>query len=816
MMKSITSRMNSVTRTLGLCLLTLPLWSCAEPEASPSESGPAHTNRLIDESSPYLQQHAHNPVDWFPWGDAAFEKARREDKPIFLSVGYSTCYWCHVMEKESFEDEEVAKILNEHYVAIKVDREERPDVDKHYMLATQLLTGRGGWPNSVWLTPEGEPWMAGTYFPKPRFMAALNELAEVWEDRRDAVDRQARQIAARMEQVGGLPSGGAVEPSMQVVAEAADQIEARFDEDNAGFGPAPKFPPHGTLRLLLALSESEDAAAVPESVTRTLDAMWLGGMRDHVGGGFHRYSTDAEWLLPHFEKMLYDNAQLMLNYAAAAAATGEPRYRRAVADIYRWLQREMTDPAGGFYSAIDSGEVGEEGAFYLWTMAELEEVLEPDDAELFADSYGFEKRGNFEEESTGKRTGENIPHMDAPIASVAEAYDRDPEILRKQLAAMRARLLEVRQERPFPHKDDKVLTSWNGLMIEALAYAGRVLDEPEYTRAAENAADFILNTMWTGDGLLRSYRGGKAHQPAFLDDHAYLAAGLLELYAATGEERWLRAARRIGDVLLAEFNDPEEGGFYLARESESTPFARSKALQGGGNIPDPNGTAARVLLALGERTGDARYTEAAAETLQAFAGLASGNLFAKESVLLAMLRAERPANNSDQSGGSGTQAIDTDEPPEPDGAVADNATSEREGPVALRLSTPKSTYAPGDEIPVRLRLTIDEGWHLYGENPELDFLVPVQLQPVRMPRFEIGEVKAPKTKEKQDPILKETVHSFEGEIEYTLPYRVREDAKSAPALIAIKVTIQACDATRCLPPRTVNLRLPVEIAQPNS
>jgi len=340
--KKNTQRIAPVSRMMAALLAAAPLISCAEPPSDGAE--PKHTNRLIDETSPYLLQHAHNPVDWHPWGDEAFEKAKREDKPVFLSVGYSTCYWCHVMEKESFEDEEVAAILNEHYVAIKVDREERPDVDKHYMLATQLVTGRGGWPNSVWLTPEGEPWMAGTYFPKPQFMSALNQLADAWDERRDDIDQQAAQFAARMERIGSLPEGAGEEPSLELVRQVAGQLADHFEPEHAGFGPAPKFPPHGTLRLLMALA-AVDGESLSEPVTRTLDAMWLGGIHDHVGGGFHRYSTDTEWLLPHFEKMLYDNAQLLRNYAEAAVRTEEPRYRQAVADIFRWLTRKMT-PGG--------------------------------------------------------------------------------------------------------------------------------------------------------------------------------------------------------------------------------------------------------------------------------------------------------------------------------------------------------------------------------------------------------------------------------------------------------------------------------------
>ncbi|MGJ3243553.1 MAG: DUF255 domain-containing protein [Opitutales bacterium] len=809
-----------LSRLAVLCLASAHLVACAEAPAENDGHAHAHAqadgpNRLIDETSPYLRQHAHNPVDWYPWGDEAFAKARREDKPIFLSVGYSTCYWCHVMEKESFEDPEVARILNEHYVAIKVDREERPDVDKHYMLATQLVTGRGGWPNSVWLIPGGKPWMAGTYFPKPPFMSALNQLADAWENRRDDIERQARQLTTRMEQIGSLPEGNAEEPSMALVRKAAEELTNRFEPEHAGFGTAPKFPPHGTLRLLMALAAVDDTP-LPTTVTRTLDAMWLGGMHDHIGGGFHRYSTDTEWLLPHFEKMLYDNAQLLRNYAEAAAVTGVARYRQVVADIHRWLTRDMTHPEGGFYSAIDSGEVGEEGAFYLWTIKELKEVLGEEDAALFADIYGFQKRGNFREESTGRRTGENIPHLERPIAEIAKARGREPEALREQLATLRAKLLAVRRTRPYPHKDDKILTGWNGLMIEALALAGRRLQAPEYTESAEQAADFILSELWTGDGLLRSYRGGEAHQPAFLDDHAYFAAGLLELHASTDDERWLRAARRLGDTLLAEFRDPDEGGFYLTAESAQTPFARSKALQGGGNLPDPNGTAARVLLELSRRTGEPRYAQAAGQTIEAFAGVAAAMAHAKEEILLAMLKARQDPTETTPPPGEPAIRLSpaSDDPgsgPSPGHSAATHAREKREDPVTFRIAAPKKSYAPGESIPVSLRLNIDEGWHLYGDNPELDFLVPVQIEPVPLPRFTVGEVTAPEPRKKTDPILEKTVYSYEGAITFTIPFRVSEDAQSGPALVALRVTMQACDAERCLAPETVTLRLPVAI-----
>ncbi len=810
---------------LRLVSLTLPLVACgdsAEGDAGASASGEAsdkahaHTNALIDENSPYLLQHAHNPVDWYPWGEAAFEKAKREDKPIFLSVGYSTCYWCHVMEKESFEDAEVAAILNEHYVAIKVDREERPDVDETYMLATQLVTGRGGWPNSLWLTPDGEPWMAGTYFPKDAFMDVLENLAEVWETRRDEVNAQAATLNERIQQISQVPAGARGTPTLEMVGTSVERVKQRFDAQHAGFGPAPKFPPHGTLRLLSAWSAHQDEA-LPVSVTRTLDAMWLGGMHDHIGGGFHRYATDAEWLLPHFEKMLYDNAQLMRNYAEAAARTGEPRYRQAVADIYTWLEREMTDARGGFYSAIDSGEVGKEGEFYVWTLKELEAVLGEEDAAFFGDIYGFDKRGNFKEESTGHRTGANIPHLEQPLAAIAKTRGIEPDQLRERLVGLRTKLLAARMERTYPHLDNKVLTSWNGLMIEALAYAGAKLDEPNYIEAAARAADFLLETMAPGNTLLRSYRAGTASQAAFLDDYAYLGAGLLQLHAATGEARWLEAAQPLADALMADFQDEARGGFFLARNSADSVLARSKALQGGGNLPSANGVAAQMLIELERRTGEAHYGAAAQATLESLAGMAAISPFAQEHVLLAVLQSLQPAAVATSLGEpeSVRQAQDSKQAPtlqnsqssQPEAA----GKSLRKDPVTYTLKTGRSQYRPGESGRLTIELAVDEGWHLYGKNPELDFLVPVSVEPVNVPQLKFGSLKAPEPKEKIDPILEETVRTYEGTVVFELPFTVRENAQSGPALLAVKLRTQACDAERCFAPEELTLRLPVEI-----
>ncbi|MGH7957268.1 MAG: thioredoxin domain-containing protein, partial [Opitutaceae bacterium] len=573
----------------------------------------SHTNRLSREKSPYLLQHAHNPVEWFPWGEEAFAKAKREDKPIFLSVGYSTCYWCHVMEKQSFEDAEVAKILNEHFVAIKVDREERPDVDEQYMLATQLVTGRGGWPNSVWLTPDGKPWMAGTYFPKPQFMSVLTQLADVWKKRRGDVNKQAGSLAAAIAEAGNATAlaGARGELKPEILDRAVATLAGRFEPRYGGFGAAPKFPPHGVLRLLLRQYADKKTETLLTPITKTLDAMWLGGLHDHIGGGFHRYSTDMRWLVPHFEKMLYDNAQLMRSYTDGFLLTKRESYRDAIEDIFRWVRRDMTSPQGAFYSAIDSGEVGKEGEAYTWHTDRVTKVLGPNDGALFAELYRFEKEGNFAEESTRERTGVNIPHLDQPLDELAKKRGEEPKAFMARTAQMREKLLADRQTWPQPHKDDKVLTSWNGLMIASLAYAGRALDEPRYTAAAVRAADFILGTMMRDGVLLRTYRDGEAKLPGYLDDYGYFAQGLIELHRTTGEARWLTQAGRLATTLVNDFQDPQGGGFFFTTARHEDLLMRSKSLGGGGNVPNANGVAVQALLDLATITGKSEYRTAA-------------------------------------------------------------------------------------------------------------------------------------------------------------------------------------------------------------
>ncbi|MEO2014149.1 MAG: DUF255 domain-containing protein [Fuerstiella sp.] len=779
-----------------------PTATAQEPEQMRQQQEHAHTNHLIGQTSPYLLQHAHNPVDWHPWGEEAFARAKRENKPIFLSVGYSTCYWCHVMEVESFEDAEVASIINKYFVAIKVDREERPDIDEQYMFATQLVTRRGGWPNSVWLTPDGKPWMAGTYFPRPQFIQVLKQLADVWQNRRDDVDRQADSFAKAVQKMSlpDVAEGVALTP--QLIRQAVTQLVSRFDARHGGFGGAPRFPPHGTLRLLIWQYRVTGQESLLKPISATLDAMWLGGMHDHIGGGFHRYATDAEWLLPHFEKMLYDNAQLMRAYADGFQITGSERYRAAVADINRWVKREMTSPEGAFYSALDSGEVGKEGNAYVWPMNRLGDVLSGEDAALFAKVYNFQSRGNYKEESTGERSGTNIPHLKRPVEAIAGLTESTEHGLAHRLSEMRNQLLAERQTWPQPHKDDKVLTSWNGLMIGSLAYAGRLLDEPSYVEAASDAADFILDNMVRDDILLRTYRNGHAKLPGYLDDYVFFTQGLLELHLATGDSRWLNQADRFATTLVKDFEDNENGGFFFTTTAHEDLMVRSRHLSGGGNMPNPNGVAAQVLIQIAELTDDPAYQKSAKRLLESLSGFMADQPHSSEDLLIAT--SQYLADTKTESVGIDNAATSLME-------AASGELSQRVTPLTFRVNGSSPGVQPGDEITITVAIDIDEGWHLYALNPQAEFLIPSTVTVAANEQFTIGKIKTPKSHSQMDSILKQTLNTYAGRIEFTIPVTISTHATIGKTTLLIEARTQACDMQRCLQPQTTTLRFPLQI-----
>ena len=545
-------------------------------------------NRLAGETSPYLLQHADNPVDWYPWDEEAFERARAEDKPLLLSVGYAACHWCHVMEHESFEDEETARLMNEHFVCVKVDREERPDVDGLYMEAVQALTGHGGWPMTVFLTPDGKPFWGGTYFPPeprynmPSFRQVLLAIAEAYREHRGELDRQAERLTQAIREASDrAPSG---EPlTTGLLAGAVSALRRQFDPVHGGFGGAPKFPPASTLEFLLRVYHRDGSDEALAMARLTLDRMAAGGVYDQLGGGFHRYSVDAIWLVPHFEKMLYDNALLASAYLHAWAVTGEPRYRRVVEETLDYLVRDMRLPEGGFASAQDADTEGEEGLTYVWTPEEIRTVLEPEAAERVIARYGVTPEGNFEGKSILFLADETAPD--------------DPEA--------RARLLEVRMRRPQPLRDDKALAAWNGLALAAFADAGRRLERADYLDVARSLAAFLLGPLSDEHGrLLRTYRSGRAKIGAYVEDYADVANGLLELYFATGELRWLEEARRLALLAIELFSDPDQGGFYVDAADGDGLVARRKELD---DHPTPSGNSmmAFVLIRLARLYGDA-------------------------------------------------------------------------------------------------------------------------------------------------------------------------------------------------------------------
>ncbi len=566
------------------------------------------TNRLASATSPYLLQHAHNPVDWYPWGEEALERARREDKPILLSIGYAACHWCHVMERESFEDAPTAALMNEHFVSIKVDREERPDVDAIYMDAVQAMTGHGGWPLTAFLTPDGKPFYAGTYFPNedrhglPAFRKILTAIAETWTARRDEAETQAQRVVDAIGRVGSLRASG--EPlDEELRARAFGALRGAFDPRWGGFGTAPKFPQPMTLEFVLRAHLRGTADAL-EMLTTTLDRMAGGGMHDQVGGGFHRYSTDERWHVPHFEKMLYDNAQLARLYVRAWQATGVERYRTVATGTCDYLLREMQHPAGGFFSSQDADAEGVEGRSFVWSWDELVGAI----GEPVATALGAVPSGNWE--------GTNVLWMPHPLGGVADEYGMDADGLERAVDEARATLFGLRETRTQPATDDKVLAGWNGLAISALAEAGRVLGDPRYVDAATRAARFVLSELRDPGGrLLRSWRDGTAGGRAYADDHALMADACLALYETTFDPRWFDDARRLTDELLRLFQDEERGGFFQTGSDAEALVVRPKELSDNA-LPSGNSVAADVLLRLAHLTGEPAYERAGLSALR--------------------------------------------------------------------------------------------------------------------------------------------------------------------------------------------------------
>ncbi|MBW2362739.1 MAG: DUF255 domain-containing protein [Deltaproteobacteria bacterium] len=779
-------------------LAALCVWACepevavepVSPEPAESRAAPlgtevdAGTNRLAGEASPYLQLHAHNPVDWYPWGEEAFAKARDEDKPIFLSVGYSTCYWCHVMEREVFANAEIAALMNETVVSIKVDREERPDIDEVYMTATQLLTGSGGWPNSVFLTPERKPFYAGTYFPpqdrrgRIGFPKLLRRIAAAWEQDRESVVQTAEQVALRIS--GGLPrSAGSVEmPTPDaLLARVTEELRRRYEVKHGGFSRSTKFPRPPLLELILVAQLRKPDPEVLAMLTHTLDEMALGGIYDHVGGGFHRYSTEGTWSIPHFEKMLYDNGQLVGLYARAYAATGRELYRSVVEQTLAYLAREMRLPGGGLASAQDAEVAGEEGASYVWSRGEIEAALGEKRAERFLSVYELVALEGGEKGVLRVRLSAASEPGRFAATGVAELLGR--------FASDRAKLLEVRQRRPQPLRDDKVLVAWNALGIAGLVQAAVALERPAPLRRAEETARFVLLHLRSADGgLHRSSIGGQVRERGVLEDYALLADALLALEGATGDEAWGREARAVADAMLTRFADPGLGGLFET-QADTELFARLKSFEDS-VLPSSNGVALRVLLQLSRGPRAQGYRAEAGRTLAAFAPLLERAPTLVASASVERLRSEGLV----QEVLSQSSEVSQRKP-------ASGGLPRSEDHVRV-----SAFRGAGGQL--RVRVAVDAGWHVNANPASLAYLIPTRVE--REDGAALRGAHYPQGTLFQPEFAPEPISVYEGSVE--IPLTRLEGESEISSLV---VRYQACDERQCLPPARSPVALPARL-----
>src|SRR6266436_1714439 len=604
----------------------------SNPDSHHRDNPNRKANRLIDEQSPYLRQHAYNPVDWYAWGPDALARAKSENKPIMLSIGYSACHWCHVMERESFENEQIANIINENFVAIKVDREERPDLDQIYMDAVQMITGRGGWPLTMFLAPDGRPFFGGTYYPPedrggmPGFPRILMAVSRAYHDGAKEVTSNVEKLT---EALGALakytPAGGDLKPGL--AADSALALATHYDSINGGLGQAPKFPNTFVFSLFLRVHAADGDEAMAEMVRHTLQKMARGGIYDQIGGGFHRYSVDDRWLVPHFEKMLYDNALLARLYLDAGRALKEPEFLNVAREILDYVVREMTSPEGGFYSTQDADSEGEEGKFFIWTPAEVREVVGSDLAPIAERYFDVSEEGNFE--------GRNILHRTIDVAQTARMFHLSENDAAAAIATIRAKLLAARERRVKPARDDKILAAWNGMMIAAFAEGYRALGDPRYLAAAEHAIEFVMTRLWDGRALKRSYKDGVARFNAYLEDYALMAGAMLDTYEASLDAKYLAMARRMGDTILEHFLDSEKGGFFFTSDDHEALITRSKAAFDG-STPSGNSTAVMLFLRLNAYTGDQRYMDEAGRALLLFNDLIEKQPFAFSHMLEAV------------------------------------------------------------------------------------------------------------------------------------------------------------------------------------
>ena len=750
------------------------------------ETRPA--NHLIDETSPYLLLHAYNPVEWYPWGEAALTRARTENKPIFLSVGYSTCYWCHVMERLVFSNEEIADLMNRWFVNIKVDREERPDLDKIYMLATQLVSGSGGWPNSVFLTPELKPFFAGTYFPpedahgRPSFPRVLESIHTAWETRREELFAASEHLTEAIRELESGSREPPRTPDSMLVKRTRLELEARYDARFGGFGGAPKFPSTMSLDFLLTSWMDTGDETTWQVVEHSLEAMSHGGVYDQVGGGFHRYATDTQWRVPHFEKMLYNQAGLGCLYLRAFELSGRSSWGALANDILEFVKRELTSPEGPFYSALDAETEAVEGKYYLWTAEEVRTVLGGDE-DLF--------HSLFELAPVPETGGNAVVKKPSDTSDIGPSPD---ELTR--LKDMRRRLLEVRSRRVYPLRDDKIITSWNGLMIETYAYAYRVLKDPAYRRTAEAAAEFVLEHMRRPDGgFYRVYRNGNAKYPAYLEDYAFLARGLLSLHRAGNGERWLTAGKTVVDQMLRHFWDADAGGFYYT-EGGADLLVRIKDGQDSA-LPSANAVAVDVLLDLAEFTGDPVYRERAARCLQSFGGMMQARPQGFIRMIAAADRYLKSRPKIPLAAFSGFSLPPTAEPV-----------------VQAHLRTETATPIPGQAFAMSVDLSIQPGWHVNAYDPSARTLLPTSMTLNSDLPLTVLDTTYPISQPFYYEALDETLNVYQGEVSLGARLQLHPNAPTgADGVVRVLIQYQACDDTRCLPPGELQKAMPISVGE---
>ena len=761
-----------------------------------------YSNHLEGETSPYLLLHAHNPVEWYPWGAEALERARRKDMPIFLSVGYSTCYWCHVMERLVFSDEEIASLMNEWFVNIKVDREERPDIDQIYMNATYLISGHGGWPNSVFLTPDLEPFFAGTYFPPedshglPGFPRVLKAVHSAWNDRRREVREMAAQVVSAIRRLEEGEQGLTTDIDPELANQALRRIMDLYDGLNGGFGGPPKFPPSIRLEFLLSAWEEKGDERVSEIVSRTLDAMAQGGIFDQVGGGFHRYATDARWQIPHFEKMLYNQAQLARVYLRGYRITGAEPWRRVAEEIFEFVRREMTSEAGAFHSALDAETEAVEGKYYLWTAKDIEEALE-DKAGLFFEVYEL---APMPDEEGG------VICMKRSLEEAARGLGMDSADLGSEAEDLMGRLRSVRSRRTYPLLDDKVLTAWNGMMIDAYSMGYEILQEPAYLGAAVAAAEFVLENLRMPDGSLkRVHRLGQARYDAYLEDYACFSQGLFSLYRTTGEERWLKAGRGLVDQMIGRFWDGEGGGFFFAEGGKDL-IVRSRNAKDSA-LPAANAVAVHCLLDLARWTGDEIYLEKARKTLLTFGGMMRN----QPASFIHMIAA---ADKLISKKGGEPDAVTMGWLP-PAGLVGppSAAVIPPKNLVDARVDLSEEMPAAGQNFQVAVHLEISAGWHINAHPASDDMLIPTSLTLNADLPLEIVDVIYPSSEPLYLAALGDTLEVYKDQVVLRADLRMKEEAVSGQkGELRLLLRYQACDEMRCLPPAELDRVIVLEVA----